>query len=34
MLAQRIEDLAAKLEQIEMSIKDRVESLDDGDVLN
>jgi hypothetical protein len=34
MLAQRIEDLAAKLEQIEMSIKDRIESLDDGDVLN
>ncbi len=34
MLAQRIEDLAAKLEQIEMSIKDRIESLEDGDVLN
>jgi|688.fasta_scaffold710506_1 hypothetical protein len=34
MLAQRIEDLVAKLEQIEMSIKDRIESLDDGDVLN
>ncbi len=31
---QRIEDLSAKLEQIEMSFKDHIGSLEDGDVLN